>query len=302
MLVTGGTGLLGWWLVKAFLETGFEVHATYHTRKPLGPNGASWRRLELADPADVARVFEEARPDVVVHAAAYTDVDGCERSPGLAYRVNYLGTLAVAREAARRGAFMVYVSTDYVFDGERGLYREEDTPRPINYYGLTKLLGEASTAALPGDSSLIVRVSGLYGYSPTGKRNFGVNALEALLEGRSVKAFDDQYLSPTYAPWLAGAIAKLVSSGASGVLHVAGERMSRYEFALRLAEAVGADPSLVRPTPMSSARLAARRPRDSSLDVRRAKALGITHPPAAQAIRGFVEEYLRARTEDPSTL
>ncbi len=300
ILVTGGAGLLGWWLVKVLLDRGFDVYASYHTARPPEPSGAVWLRLELADPGGVPGVFERARPDVVVHAAAYTDVDGCEADRWRAYRVNYLGSLAIAREASRRGAFLVYISTDYVFDGERGLYGEEDPPNPINYYGLTKLLGEVAVASLHPVSSLVVRVSGLYGYSPGGKRNFGVNALKALLEGRTVKAFSDQFLSPTYVPWLAEAIYRAIEGGFTGVLHLAGERLSRYQFASTLAEVVGADPSLVQPVSMRNIKLIARRPRDSSLSVERAGSRGIVHPPVKQALKEFVEEYRKLSGERPA--
>lgn len=297
VLVTGGTGLLGWWLAKTLAGRGYRVVATYHSKEPRGLDGVEWVRLDLSDPAGSLDALRGARPDAIIHAAAYTDVDGCELDKGRALRVNYLGTAAIARLASRLGAYLVYVSTDYVFDGERGMYSERDPPNPVNYYGLTKLLGEAAVGAAAPEG-LVLRVSGLYGYSPTGKRNFALNALESLLAGREVRAFRDQRLSPTYTPHLAEAVARILEAEPrpTGILHLAGEAMSRLEFALLLASAAGADRGLVKPASMSDLRLPARRPRDSSLDTGKAEGeLGLKLPPTSEAVSEFVRLYKSVR-------
>jgi dTDP-4-dehydrorhamnose reductase len=295
VLVTGGTGLLGWWVARVLAERGFHVTATYHVKKPSGIEGVSWLRMDLEDARSIGEVIRSVAPDVIVHTAAYTDVDGCEVNRSKAYRVNYLGTMMVAKLCKELGCFMVYVSTDYVFDGERGLYSEEDVPSPVNYYGLSKLLGEVAVESLLGaSSSLILRVSGLYGYSPTGKRNFGIIALEKLLRGEEVKAFHDQYLSPTYTPFLAEMIARVIEKEVKGVLHIAGARVSRYQFALTMAKVLRRDPGLVKPISMSELRLPARRPRDSSLDTSRAQRLGMVMPSHEDAIQHFVAVYRQA--------
>jgi len=290
VLVTGGTGLLGWWLAKTFYDKGFNVHATCHSKQPTGLENVSWHRLDLEDPQSIVGVIEEVKPEVVVHSAAYTEVDGCELDKARAYRVNYLGTKALAL-ASQGVEFFVYISTDYVFDGVRGMYGEDDVPSPANFYGLSKLLGEVAVESVLGDRSCVVRVSGLYGYSPTGKRNFGINALEKLLRGEEVKAFHDQWLSPTYVRFLAKAIARIVERRIPGILHVAGERVSRYEFALRLAEVLGVDRGLVKPVSMDEVKLVARRPRDSSLDTSKARGLGIELPPLEECLRDFAVTY-----------
>jgi len=176
------------------------------------------------------------------------------------------------------------------------MYREDDTPRPINYYGLSKLLGEAAAAAALGEGNYaIVRVSGLYGYTPTGKRNFAVVALERLARGEEVRAFRDQWLSPTYVRAAAASIEAIASRRLAGTWHVAGERLSRYEFAVILAEELGVDPGLVKPASLAEARLRAPRPRDSSLDTSRAREAGIGLPPIRECIRGFIRDYLSLR-------
>lgn len=277
VVVTGAGGLLGWWVARVLAERGYRVYGVYRERGG-GLEGVEWVRADLE--AGVPEVVRRA--DVVIHAAAYTDVDGCEVDRARAYRANFLATLAVAR-AARR---VVYISTDYVFDGERGMYREEDVPNPVNYYGLSKLLGEGPVLARGG---VVVRVSGLFGVSPHGKRNFGVEALLRLRRGEEVRAFVDQRLSPTYVPFLAERLADLLERDVEGVLHIAGEPATRFEFAVALAEALGVDRGLVKPARLSEARLVARRPRDSSLDTSRAASMGLSLPPLREALRHFVK-------------
>ncbi len=293
VLVIGGAGLLGWWLVREFSGMGFRLYATYHLSKPYSFRGVEWIRMNLSDPESVLNVFELSRPDVVIHTAAYTDVDGCETNRRYAYSVNYLGSLAVSRIASRYKTYVIYVSTDYVFDGGKGLYSEEDIPLPINFYGLTKLLGEVAVSSVLSHSSLVVRVSGLYGFSPTGKRNFGLQSLESLLKGSKVRAFSDQFLSPTYVPWLANSIYRIVDSGEeiSGLLHLAGERLSRFNFARIMASVLGVRHDLVEPVSMSSVQLVARRPRDSSLRTDLAVSKGFSHPSTKDAILDFVRVY-----------
>jgi len=291
ILVTGGTGLLGWWASKVLSERGYEVIATFNRQKPPSLEGVSWVKMSLEEPRGVNEVFDEVKPDAVIHSAAFTDVDGCELNRDAAYKVNYLGARAVAEASASRGIFLVYISTDYVFDGEKGMYSEDDIPAPINYYGLSKLLGEAAVDALMKGKSSIVRVSGLYGYSPSGKKNFGIRALESLMEGREVQAFSDQYLSPTYAPELANLLSVLIGEKIAGILHIAGERLSRYQFALLLAKKLGAKEDLVKPSSLERAGLKAKRPRDSSLDSSKAKSLGLSLPRTERSIEDFIRTY-----------
>jgi dTDP-4-dehydrorhamnose reductase len=170
------------------------------------------------------------------------------------------------------------------------MYRESDVPAPLNYYGLSKLLGEVAVTAILSNS-VIVRVSGLYGYSPTGKKNFGIVAFEKLSRGEPVEAFVDQWLSPTYVKFLAEKLIKLVEARITGVIHIAGERLSRYEFASILAEILGASKDLVKPKRLADAKFVAPRPRDSSLDTSKARELGLALPSARECLKDMVETY-----------
>jgi dTDP-4-dehydrorhamnose reductase len=290
VLVTGGTGLLGYWVTRLFMERGFKVYATYHEKAPPDLE-VEWVRLDLEDLDSIARVVEDAKPSIVIHTAAYTDVDGCEVNREKAYRVNYLATATLAK-ASKDTELFIYISTDYVFDGSRGMYRESDVPAPLNYYGLSKLLGEVAVTTILR-SSAVVRVSGLYGYSPTGKKNFGVVAFEKLSRGEPVEAFVDQRLSPTYVKFLAEKLIKVVDARITGVIHIAGERLSRYEFATMLAEILGAGKDLVKPKRLAETKLVAPRPRDSSLDTSKAKELGLALPNTRECLKDMVETYRR---------
>lgn len=292
VFVTGGTGLLGYNILKAIEGRGFRVYATFHTHTPPTIDDVEWIKLDLEEFDKVITALKWIKPNVVIHAAAYTDVDGCEMHRDKAYRINYLATKALAKSVLGIGDFLIYISTDYVFDGIKGMYKEDDLPNPINFYGLTKLLGEVAVQSILGEEkSLVIRVSGLYGYSPTGKKNFGIQALEKLMEGEEVRAFYDQYLSPTYAYSLAEKIVRILNTDFTGIIHIAGERMSRYEYVSMLAEVLSVTKSLVKPISIEELKLVARRPRDSSLDVSNARRLGLTLPDQKECIKHFVESF-----------
>ena len=290
ILVTGGTGLLGWHLVNK-LARDYRVIATHHiNRPPSEDQRVEWVYLDLLDYEGIKRIIGDLRPEIVIHTAAYTDVDGCEIDRKRAFDVNYLATKSLARACRGVCEYFIYISTDYVFDGERGHYSEEDLPYPINYYGLTKLLGEVATTDLL-DKSLVIRTSGIYGCSPGGKRGFALSLLEKLSRGDEVMAFTDQYLSPTYAPHLASNILELLELRVNGFLNIAGDRASRYEFAIAVARELGADERLVKPSSMDTSSLRARRPRDSSLDTKKAKEeLGLPFKSMRDCIKEFIRD------------
>jgi dTDP-4-dehydrorhamnose reductase len=207
---------------------------------------------------------------VVVHTAAETNVDRCETEQDLARRINVDGTANIADASAKTGAKLILISTDYVFDGAKGNYAETDEPNPISFYGRTKLEAERITVKTLPDS-MIVRTSVLYGWHPT-KLNFATWVLKGLRERQTLRVADDHINSPTFADNLANAIKNTIEQNSKGILHIAGnERISRFEFARRLAEKFGLDEALLIPVEMRDLNWVARRPRDSSLDVGKAE-------------------------------
>ncbi|MFP3205651.1 MAG: NAD(P)-dependent oxidoreductase [Metallosphaera yellowstonensis] len=220
-------------------------------------------RMDVTDFGAIEDLILKRRPKAIINTVAVTDVDACEVRREEAFKTNGEVVRHLARVARVVEAHLIHVSTDYVFDGEKGMYSEVDVPNPINYYGLTKLVGESY--ALSYDDSLVVRTSGVYG-----RKGFPLYVYNALREGKEVKAFRG-YFSPTWARALAEAIVELLKLGKTGVLHVAGPRVSRYELALSIAERMKLKELVREVEEVPGWR--ARRPLDSSLDSSRARRL-----------------------------
>ncbi|MCL4458492.1 MAG: dTDP-4-dehydrorhamnose reductase [Chloroflexi bacterium] len=246
--------------------------------------------LDITDYEATLRAIEEFAPDVIIHAAALTNVDGCELDPDTAYRVNGLGTQSVALAAHQVGAAMVYISTDYVFDGKKGEpYLEFDEPNPINMYGKSKLAGERYVQMLL-DRFYIVRTAWLY--SATG-RNFVKTIMHLAEQQEEILAVTDESGSPTYARDLALALAKLIERPLYGLYHLTNEgRCSRYEY---ISKILGLIKKKVRLVPMTTAEyikkypLPAARPTCSELrNFCAATALGITMRPWEEALEDFL--------------
>ena len=271
LLVTGASGLFGSKLAETALARNFEVYAGFS--KDAVPYGIPVQ-FDISDKNQVDQAFETAKPDVVVHAATLTDVDKCELDKALAWKINVEGTKNIAEATARSGAFLVYISTDYVFNGEKGCYREDDLPDPINYYGLTKLKAEETAKQYVPDCC-IARASVIYGATPAaGKINFALWLINKLKSGEKVKIVTDQWNSPTLNTSLADMTLDVVERRLEGVFHLCGaSRVSRYEFAMQIAQTFGLDTGLIEAVDSSSFKLPARRPVDSSLDTSKAQQL-----------------------------
>lgn len=269
VLVTGAGGLLGSKLVEVLCAKGHEVYSGYLEHLP--PKGLPLK-FDVSNEDEVERAFGASRPEAVVHLAALTDVDRCEVEKELAWRMNVTGTGNVARLCRRYGALLIYASTDYVFKGDRGMYREEDEPDPVNYYGHTKLKGEEEVKTMVGEYC-ICRASVIYGSTPAaGKTNFALWIMERLREGIRIRVATDQWISPTLNTNLSMMIAEALEKRLTGVYHMAGAtRVTRFEMAKAIAEAFQLEGPLIEPVKMEELSWKARRPRDSSLDVSKAR-------------------------------
>jgi dTDP-4-dehydrorhamnose reductase len=193
--------------------------------------------LDICDPAETRRQITAARPDVIINAAAITDVDGCERDPDTAYDVNALGARNVALAASAVGAALVQVSTDYVFDGTKGVpYWEFDVPSPVNAYGASKLAGEELVRAVH-NRVYIARTAWLYG---VGFRNFVTKILGKAARESELSVVDNEVGSPTFCDDLADAILALAATGVYGTYHLTSEgECSRHEFARAILDGAG---------------------------------------------------------------
>ena len=280
ILVTGANGMLGHDVVRVAADMRHQVVA-------LGRED-----LDVTDPGRVERVITSERPGAVINCAGWTDVDGAEESERDASLVNSQGAGFVADAANAVGAKVLYVSTDYVFDGEGGPYGESDDPNPINAYGRTKLAGERATALVCG-RSFIVRTSWLFG-------PHGGNFVETMLRlgegGGPVVVVHDQVGCPTYTGHLAVGLLRLIDTASYGIHHMAGEgSCSWYEFALeifRQAEVVtrvmaSASDMMERP---------AKRPANSVLVSRRSAPIKL--PPWQRGLSDYLAR--RDQTEEPA--
>ena len=211
-------------------------------QEQLGDDARSFSHAELdiADPAALDGAFEAVRPDVVFNCAAFHNVDVCETEPDQAWAVN----VRAVRDLARRGARLVHLSTNYVFDGRREApYAEHDLPAPRSIYALTKLAGEYAALAY-GDGALVVRGAGLYGLHGSASKggNFVQRMTARAREQGALKMVADQRLQPTFTADLAAALIDAVDRGADGVLHLtAGGACSWYEFTVAIMEIAGLD-------------------------------------------------------------
>lgn len=227
----------------------------------------------------------EAHPSVIIHAGAYTDVDGAEREPERATAVNVKGTERVAKAAARIGARLLYVSTDYVFDGLRQVpYREQDAPHPINHYGYTKWQGEQLVLS-SGAKALVVRTAWLFGRNG---KNFVKSIMQAAQSQPCLKVVNDQRGCPTHAEDLAQAVAFLLHRDVEGIVHVTnGGSCTWHEFAEAIVREMGLSVPVLPITTGEAGRLA-KRPAYSILGGERLASLGLTLPDWQQALKRFV--------------
>jgi len=268
VLLAGAGGQLGQAVQRVF--TRHAVVARAHTA------------LDVADPDAVEAALDEARPELLLNAAAYTAVDRAEDEPGAADRANREGPRVLAVATARRGLPLLHVSTDYVFDGEKGApYVESDATKPLGVYGASKLAGEEEVRRA-NPRHYVVRTAWLYGPAGT---NFATSIRAAAQREPKLRVVDDQWGSPTWAPHLAAALGRLVESEAYGLHHLAGAGVaSRFEFARALLAALGRT-TPVEPIPTSAWPTRARRPRNSALASERAT--GIALPDWREGVREF---------------
>ncbi len=290
--VTGANGLLGGAAV-ALLDAHHEVLALGRGPYRIPAGRFAWGDVDLADGRSVEAALRDFRAEAVLHAGALTDVDGCERDPLLAWRVNTCGTAAVARACRALRARLVAVSTDYVFDGEAGPYGEDDVPNPRGVYARTKRCGEEAALLLAPDCA-VARAAVVYSGRAGAKSTFATQIVEKLSRGEPVKAFSDQFVSPTLAENAAAmTVELLLATDYRGILHTCGATvLDRVEFARRVAARFGLEGEIV-PVRTADVKLPAPRPLKAGLRVDRAVALLRERPfPIGAALDAFHRQWM----------
>lgn len=273
ILVTGVSGLLGLnlaWLARdRFQVTG----VLRGERAVAAPECTPFDVIsaDLTAPGRIEWVLEQSQPDIIIHCAALTDVDRCEMYPHEAQRTNTWLPGALARAAAQNGARLMHISTDAVFDGQRGDYTEDDAPNPINVYGRTKLEGERAVANANPDA-LIARVN-FYGWSWQGQRSLAEYFYNNLSAGKQVFGFTDIVFCPLLVNDMVEILLRMLARGLKGVFHVvSSETLSKFAFGRMLARHFGFDENLISPASYKIAHLTA--PRAPLLTLRGDKLAG----------------------------
>lgn len=266
VLITGGSGLLGSATAALFRDY-YQTFITYANNE-VAIEGCEAYRLDITNKEEVFKIIGAIQPDFIIHTAALIGVGTCENNKELAYNINVNGTRHIAEVADKINSRIVHISTDYVFDGKKGMYKETDKPNPLNYYAKTKLQAEK----LINKNHAIIRTS-IYGWGIIKERkNFATFILEGLQNNKKLNIFEDQYTTVILANNLAEALKKMVDKNKNGIYNIGGsERQSKYEFALKLADVFKLDKSLINPVPIRDAEDRAQRPQDVSLDSAKAK-------------------------------
>jgi dTDP-4-dehydrorhamnose reductase len=273
VLITGANGFVGYYLTEKLLNKGFEVVATGKGAQRLRFEHAGFRYvpLDFVNEAEVDRVLEEAKPDVVVHCGAISKPDECELDKEAAFRINVTGTAQLLRAAERYGAYFLFMSTDFVFAGERLNYKEEDERAPVNYYGTTKLLAEDEVMQYGGAWG-IVRTVLVYGMPFTGRQNILTSAAINLQKGETLKIFSDQMRTPTYVEDLVAGMVTMIEKRATGVYHLSGEdQRSPYQMVVAVVRHLGLDENKIEPVTAETFQQPARRPPVTGFDLSKAR-------------------------------
>ncbi len=217
ILVTGANGFLGSYLCE-LLMTGYKIIATGKGAGRLNyqHSNLQYTTLDFTSEDNVKEVLQKHRPNVIIHAGAMSKPDECELDKEQAYLTNVMSTRYLLKQAGLFKSFFIFVSTDFIFDGEKGMYKEDDETGPVNYYGETKLLAEREVKKYAFKWT-IVRTVLVYGNPKSGRDNILTVVAKSLQKGESPRIFDDQLRTPTYVEDLANAIKTIVENNATGI-------------------------------------------------------------------------------------
>jgi dTDP-4-dehydrorhamnose reductase len=265
VLVTGANGLLGQHLIRQLVEEGkFTIHATGKgvSRLPYGAsNGVTYYNLDLTDFKKAQALVEKISPHILIHAAALSQPNECATNKTACWKTNVGATRALVKGAQKSKSYFIYISTDFVFDGEEGPYDEHAIPNPVNDYGESKLLAE-EIVEMSGLHWAIIRTVLVYGDKvPGGRNNFVLWVKEKLEAGEAINVVNDQQRTPTYVEDLAKGIVLVLMKHAKGIYHISGKDLcSPYQLALMVAQLMNKDSSLIQPVTAETFKEPARRP------------------------------------------
>lgn len=297
ILITGASGLLGVNLALQAAQNGHTVFGQVNrlmlnfSRGALAQAEIHILQADLLVPHAIERLLEQTQPDWVIHCAALANLEACEADPLQAQKLNTEVPQKLARLVARGGARLLHVSTDAVFDGQRGNYTEDDAPNPLSVYARTKLEGEYAVAQA-NPQAIIARVN-LFGWSLTGKRSLAEFFFYNLQAGKPVMGFTDVFFCPLLANQLAEIFLQMLSLRLSGLHHVVSrDCISKYDFGLSIAHKFGFNESLISPTSVEQGGLKAARSPNLTLNTHKlSTALGEPLPGISAGLEQFYTLY-----------
>ena len=286
VLVTGSAGLVGQQVVKDLSNT----HQVFSCYNKLKPEYGDSVKMDLKNCEMISSILTEKKPDIVIHLGAMTGVDLCEKEKTSASEINTKATEIIAKECSKLNSFLVYVSTDYVFDGNLGMYKEDDVTNPLGFYGKSKLEGEKVVQNF-STNWCIARTSTPFGLHPT-KKSFPMWVIENLQKQKQIDVLIDQFTSPTYIPNLSRMLIEISERRITGIIHTAGaSKISRYQMASMVSDKLNLDSTLLKQISINKMTWVAQRPKDSSLDVSRASSILNEKPQKIdQSLNLFIDE------------
>jgi dTDP-4-dehydrorhamnose reductase len=271
ILITGSSGLVGSYFCRLTTLKKYRAYTLFHLEPTNFGNSFS---VDLSNSPGIFRqVLNEVEPDIIVHLAAMTNVDQCEIERNTADKINHLSVKQLVNYIGNnKECYLLYVSTDYVFDGEKGDYVEADETNPINWYGMTKLLGEQELLKCNSENWFIATTSTPYGVHAK-KLSFPSFVVTNLSQKHEINVLTDQITSPTYALNLTEMMLELIDNRMKGIMHLSGSsQISRFKQAQEIASAYDLNKELIKPASIEGMRWKAHRPKNSSLNIQKAYA------------------------------
>jgi dTDP-4-dehydrorhamnose reductase len=273
ILITGANGFVGYYLSQLLLQKGYRVIATGkgECRLPFKGENFIYQSFDFTSATEVQKIFEEYKPAIVVHCGALSKPDECELNKENAYLTNVTGTIYLLNAANTYKNFFIFLSTDFVFSGEKGMYKEDDERKAVNYYGITKMLAEDEVEKYKWDWA-IVRTVLVYGKPFLNRQNILTNVAAALQRGEKLYIFNDQVRTPTYVEDLAVGILSILEKQKTGIYHISGKDvLTPYQMAMAVAEYLNLDATLINKVEEKDLDQPARRPLKTGFSISKAK-------------------------------
>lgn len=273
VLITGANGFVGYYLTQQLLDKKYSVIATGRgdCRLPFADPNFIYQSLDFTDKYAVEKIFAEHEPGIVVHCGALSKPDECEQNKQAAFLTNVTGTIHLLYAAKKLRSFFIFLSTDFVFSGEKGMYTEDDERGPVNYYGETKLLAEDEVKNYPYPWA-IVRTVLVYGKPFLNRQNILTTVANSLGRKEPMQIFNDQVRTPTYVEDLAAALVTIIEKDATGIYHISGEDViTPYKMAIAVANHLQLDEKLIKKIVEKDLIQPARRPPKTGFNISKAK-------------------------------